>query len=64
MTKKMKKVEIYVRFANEGEYYNKILLNPDKIKNPRVFTDEVFFEIDGLTVATTKKEWEKIGEKN
>ena len=66
----MEKVEIYVRFPNEGEYYNKISINPSKISNPRIFKDEVFFNIDGITVATRKEYWEKIeqwkeiGEKN
>ena len=49
-----------VRFPNEGEYYNKIKINPSKISNPRIFTDEVFFNIDGITVATRKEDWEKI----
>lgn len=60
----MEKVEIYVRFANESTHYNKIKVDPSKITNPRIFTDEVFFNIDGITVATLKKEWNKIGKKN
>ena len=56
----MNNVEIYVRIANEGEYYNKIKIDPIKISNPRIFTDEVFFNIDGITVATRKEDWEKI----
>jgi hypothetical protein len=56
----MNKVEIYIRFPNEGEYYNKIKINPSKISNPRIFTDEVFFNIDGITVATRKEDWERI----
>jgi hypothetical protein len=54
------KVEIYVRFANEGVYYDKINVDPTKISNPRIFIDEVFFNIDGITVATRKEDWEKI----
>lgn len=60
----MEKIEIYVRFPNESNYYNKIKVDPSKITNPRIFTDEVFFNIDGITVATLKEEWKKIGEKN
>ena len=56
----MKKIEMYVRFANEGFYYDKINLDPSKISNPRIFTDEVFFNIGGITVATRKEDWEKI----
>lgn len=56
----MNKVEIYVRFANEGVYYDKINVDPTKISNPRIFIDEVFFNIDGITVATRKEDWEKI----
>jgi hypothetical protein len=54
------KVEMYVRFANEGLYYDKINVDPNKISNPRIFIDEVFFNIDGITVATRKEDWEKI----
>lgn len=54
------KVEMYVRFANEGLYYDKINVDPTKISNPRIFIDEVFFNIDGITVATRKEDWEKI----
>lgn len=54
------KVEIYVRFANEGVYYDKINVDPSKISNPRIFTDEVFFNIDGITVATRKEDWIKL----
>jgi len=57
----MEKIEIYVRFPNESNHYNKIKIDPSKITNPRIFTDEVFFNIDGITVATLKEEWEKIG---
>lgn len=66
----IEKIEIYVRFANEGTYYDKISVNPTKISNPRIFTQEVFFDIDDITVATRKEDWEKIeqwkeiGEKN
>jgi len=60
----MEKVEIYVRFANEGVYYDKISVNPSKISNPRIFTQEVFFDIDGITVATRKEDWEKIEQWN
>ena len=54
------KIEIYVRFANEGTYYDKIYIDPSKISNPTIFTDEVFFTIDGIRVATSKEEWKKI----
>ena len=58
------KIEMYVRFANEGIYYDKINVDPSKISNPRIFTDEVFFNIDGITVATRKEDWEKIEQWN
>jgi hypothetical protein len=54
------KIEIYVRFANEGTYYNKILVNPSKIKDPNNLGDEVFCIIDGVRVAISKKEWKKL----
>jgi hypothetical protein len=56
----MEKVELYIRIANEGLYHSKIKLDPSKISNVRIFTDEVFFDIDGFTVATPKEEWKKI----
>jgi len=60
----MEKIEILIRFANEGVYYNKVYVDPSKISNPRIFTDEVFFNIDGITVATRKEDWEKIEQWN
>ena len=54
------KVEVLVRFANEGVYYSKILIDPKKIEDPMIFIDEVFFTIDGIRVAIKKEDWEKI----
>ncbi len=55
-----KKVEILVRFANESVYYNKIKIDPLKIKDPMVFTDEVFVTIDGVRVAMKKEDWNNL----
>jgi len=64
----MEKVEVLVRFANEGVYYNKIKIYPTKIEDPRVFKDEVFVIIDGITVAIKREDWDIIeqwiGKKN
>lgn len=54
------KQEIFVRFANEGIYYNKISIDPKNIKEPRVFDTEVFCKIDGETVAIKREEWDRI----
>ena len=56
----MEKKELYVRFANESTYYTKIRLDLKKVKNIRIFKDEVFFTIDNITVATTKDNWDKL----
>jgi hypothetical protein len=56
----MKKVEVLVRFTNEGVYYNKIKIDPTKIKDPRVFKDEVFVRIDGITVAIKREDWNNL----
>ena len=58
------KVEVLVRFANEGVYYSKILIDPKKIEDPMIFIDEVFFTIDGIRVAIKKEDWEKIEQWN
>jgi hypothetical protein len=55
-----KKIEVLVRFANEGTYYNTISIDPKKIEDPMIFTDEVFVTIDGLRVAIKKEDWNKI----
>jgi hypothetical protein len=55
-----KKVEILVRFANESVYYNKIKIDPSKIEEPMVFTDEVFVTIDGVRVAMKKEDWNNL----
>jgi hypothetical protein len=54
------KQEIFVRFANEGIYYNKISVDPKNIKEPRIFQTEVFCKIDGETVAIKREEWDRI----
>jgi hypothetical protein len=51
------KVEVLVRFANESVYYNKIKIDPTKMEDPMVFTDEVFVSIDGVRVAMKKEDW-------
>jgi hypothetical protein len=55
-----KKVEILVRFANESVYYNRIKIDPSKIEEPMVFTDEVFVTIDGIRVAMKKEDWNNL----
>ena len=60
----MEKVEVLVRFANEGVYYNTIKIDPSKISNPMIFPNEVFFTIDGIRVAIKKEDWEKIEQWN
>ena len=55
-----KKVEILVRFANESVYYNRIKIDPSKIEEPMVFTDEVFVTIDGIRVAIKREDWNNL----
>ena len=59
-SKTTEKVELYVRFANESVYYNKIKIDPIKIEDPRVFKDEVFVRIDGITVAIKREDWDNL----
>lgn len=54
------KKEVYVRFANEGVYYNKINVNPNNLKDPQIFDEEVFCTIDGIRVAMKRNEWEDL----
>ena len=54
------KKEVFVRFANEGVYYTRIMIDPKKIETPMIFTDEVFFNIDGIRVSVKKKDWEEL----
>ncbi len=54
------KVEVLVRFANEGVYYNTIKIDPSKISDPMIFTDEVFVTIDGIRVAMKKEDWNNL----
>ena len=56
----MERIDILVRFANEGTYYNTISVDPKKIKNPMIFIDEVFITIDDVRVAIKKEDWNKI----
>ena len=54
------KIEVLVRFANEGVYYNKIKIDPTKIEDPMVFIDEVFITIDGIRVAIKREDWNNL----
>ena len=56
----MEKTEIYVRFANGSQYYNKINIDISKITNVNEIGNEVFFTVDNLRVATPIKEWLQI----
>lgn len=56
----MEKTEMYVRFANEGQYYNKINIDTSKIMDVINVGEEVFFTIDNIRVATPIKEWLEI----
>lgn len=49
-----------VRFANESVYYSRIDIDTKKIKNPMVFPQEVFFDVDNIRVAVKKEDWEEI----
>jgi hypothetical protein len=60
----MEKVDILVRFANEGTYYNTISIDPKKIEDPMVFIDEVFVTIDGIRVAMKKEDWNTLEQWN
>ena len=57
------KIELLVRFANEGLYYNRININPEKIEDPMIFSNEVFFTVDGIRVAVKREDWEEIQKK-
>lgn len=53
------KKEVFVRFANKGVYYSRIMIDPKKIEKPMIFTNKVFFNIDGIRVLV-KKNWEEL----
>ena len=44
------KVETYVRFPN-SDYYQKIVLDQRKLQAKSILIEEVFVEVDGVTVA-------------
>jgi hypothetical protein len=60
----MEKIEVLVRFANEGTYYSTISIDPKKIEDPMIFTDEVFVTIDGIRVAMKKEDWNTLEQWN
>ena len=53
----MNKKEVYVRFANESVYYNKIKVNPLYIKDVHQTKEEVFCTIDDCRVAIKKNDY-------
>jgi len=54
------KVELLVRFANEGHYYNSIKIDPERIEDVLPFSKEVFFTIDGIRVACDREDWDRV----
>jgi hypothetical protein len=54
------KVELLVRFANEGHYYHSIKVDPERIKDVMIFPKEVFFTIDDVRVACDREDWDKV----
>jgi len=52
------KEELLVRFANETIYYNRVSIDPEKIKDALIFPKEVFFTIDNVRVAIKKDDWD------
>jgi hypothetical protein len=54
------KKEVFVRFANQGVYYTRIMVDPKKIEKPMIFTNEVFFNIDGIRVSVKKEDLEEL----
>lgn len=57
------KEELLVRFANETIYYNRVSIDPEKIKDPLIFPKEVFFTIDNVRVAVKKDDWNELQNK-
>jgi len=60
----MNKKEVYVRFANESVYYNKIKVDPLKIKDPHQINEEVFCTIDDCIVAIKKNDYNMLMNSN
>jgi hypothetical protein len=54
------KKSLFIRFANEGEYYKHVNIDISKIKNPMEFPKEVFFSIDDIRVAIKREDWDEI----
>jgi hypothetical protein len=62
--KNMDKKEVYVRFANESVYYNKIKVDPLKVKDPHQINEEVFCTIDDFRVAIKKNDYNMLMKPN
>jgi hypothetical protein len=54
------KKEVFVRYANEGVYYSRIMVDPKNIQEPMIFPNEVFFTVDNIRVAVKKEDWEEL----
>jgi len=54
------KKEVLVRYANDGVYYSRIMVDPKNIKEPMIFPNEVFFTVDNIRVAVKKEDWEEL----
>jgi len=54
------KKEIYVRFTNDGTYFNKIKVSYDELEDCKVYSNEVFCTIKGIRMAIKKNDWEDL----
>ena len=54
------KKRVLVRFANESYHSTFINLDPTKLKDIVVFSEEVFATIDGVRIALLREEYEQI----
>ena len=60
----MRKKKIPVRFANESTATANVEIDPSKLRDIQIFTDEVFATIDDLRIAIKRDHYNELFEDN
>lgn len=56
----MNRVELKVRFPNESGFDTTVFVNPSRLKDVKIFKEEVFCTLDNCRISIRKEDWDRI----
>jgi hypothetical protein len=56
----MSRIELKVRFPNESDFDTTIFVSPDRLKDVKIFKNEVFCTLDDSRISIKKSDWDEI----